>query len=69
MSNRKELLLPIMKSRIIKETDELPLMEDFFSIQGEGYFSGQAALSKIKFYASSGNITSGDFYLYGLNKS
>ena len=34
-----------------------------------GYFSGQAALSKIKFYASSGNITSGDFYLYGLNKS
>ena len=43
MSNRKELLLPIMKSRIIKETDELPLMEDFFSIQGEGYFSGQAA--------------------------
>tara|TARA_Y100001968_G_scaffold144695_1_gene132117 strand:- start:2165 stop:2821 length:657 start_codon:yes stop_codon:yes gene_type:complete len=43
MSNRKELLLPIMKSRIIKETDKLPLMEDFFSIQGEGYFSGQAA--------------------------
>lgn len=34
-----------------------------------GYFSGQAALSKIKFYASSGNITSGDFYFYGLNKS
>ena len=34
-----------------------------------GYFSGQAALSKLKFYAESGNITSGDFYLYGLNKS
>ena len=34
-----------------------------------GYFSGQAALSKLKFYAESGNITSGEFYLYGLNKS
>ena len=43
MSYRKELLLPIMKPKTLLNTDKLPLMEDFFSIQGEGYFSGQAA--------------------------
>jgi len=43
--------------------------EDFEFHGSGGYFSGQAALSKLKFYMESGNITSGDFYLYGLNKS
>ena len=43
---------------------------EVFEFHGSGgYFSGQAALSKLKFYMESGNITSGDFYLYGLNKS
>ena len=47
MNYRKELLLLYMKKNNNKNektnNDSLPLMESFFSIQGEGYFAGQAA--------------------------
>ena len=42
MSNRKELLLPIMKSRIIKETDELPLSLYGRLYQGQRFYEEYA---------------------------